>query len=386
MKKEKIILFRNRPLAAVSATDLNMERHGTIIDELLAHKLGFVICDLQYTWITLATNKKTRVCGRIRSTVQLLSKNLPGGSLSLNARVVRDLTSLTGVELIADEKFFKKLSGNFTKEERDSPTSGSLTTGAANNSTTIQTTEFPVPNMVTTLPNVRGPHCHEGDSSFDDKFDYSSSDHSSERNCSDCYVDSSCSSENKTEPHNHMSRCAPHNEAYIERVRGRRSKLLQEASVFINSSFGEYEDNYVSSDRSSERDCSDCYIDSSCTSEDKDEPHNHKSRCAPHSEAHIGRVKGRKSKALQEASAKVTEEEVEALRMRRSKFQQSPDSFLDEYFPGGSALAHHLSDRWEKEKQEKAKQLQQEQAKAKRLQELPSKIQAAMMKKKRKKK
>ena len=78
MKKEKIILFRNRPLAAVSATDLNMDRHGTIIDEVLVIKLGFLICDLPYNWITLAANKKTRVTGRIKSSVQALTKCLPG--------------------------------------------------------------------------------------------------------------------------------------------------------------------------------------------------------------------------------------------------------------------------------------------------------------------
>ena len=368
MKKERIILFRNRPLAAVSATDLNMERHGSIIDEVLALKLGFLIRDIQYNWISLATNKKTRVTGRIKSSVQALSKCLPGNTFSLNARVVRDLFSLTGFELITDEKFFNKL-GNFKKEEKDSPTTSDTITGTAISSAVIKNTEFPISNMDATL-----------DSSFDG-FEYESSDRSSERDCSDCYVDSSCSSENKDEPHNHMSRCAPHNEAHIGRVRGRKSELLQEVSARVD----EFEDDYESSDNSSERDCSDCDVYSSCSSEDKDEPHNHRLRCGLHNEAHIGRVKGRKSKALQEASAMVTEEEVEAMRQRRGKFQQSPDSFLDEYFPGGSAFAHHLSDRWEKEKQDKVKQLQQDQVKARRLQEL-GKIQAAMLQKRKKKK
>ena len=313
MKKEKIILFRNRPLAAVSAKDLNMERHGTIIDELLAHKLGFVIRDLQYTWITLATNKKTRVCGRIRSTVQLLSKSLPGESLSLNARVVRDLTSITGSELIADENFFKKLSGNREKEERDSPTSDKPVTGASASSTASQ-------NMDATLPNARALQAYE----------------------EDCML----------------------------------------------------EDEYESSDHSSERDCSDCDVYSNCSSEDSDNPHSHRMRCGPHNVAHIGRVRGRKSKLMQEASAKVTEEAVEELRANRDKFKKSPDEDLDEYFPGGSAFAHHLSDRWEKEKQEKAKELQQEQVKVRRLEDLNARniypclnqIQAAMIEKRKKKK
>ena len=239
--------------------------------------------------------------------------------------------------------------------------------------------------MDASLPNERDLQCNEGDSSFDG-FKYESSDRSSERDCSDCDIYSSCSSENKDEPHNHRMRCGPHNEAHIGRVRGRKSELLQEVSARVNKfEEGYVSSDYVSSDHSSEHDCSDCGVYSSCSSEAKEEPHNHRLRCGLHNEAHIGRVKGRKSKALQEASAMVTEEEVEAMRQRRGKFQQSPDSFLDEYFPGGSAFAHHLSDRWEKEKQDKVKQLQQDQVKARRLQEL-GKIQAAMLKKRKKKK
>ena len=110
--KETAIVFGNRPLAAVPASDLNLEHLGNMLDEDIAIRLGFVVRDLQYVKISLSNanlNKKSRITGRIRSTVQSISKGHAGTSLSLSARVVRDLHNLTGAELIADEAFFEKL-------------------------------------------------------------------------------------------------------------------------------------------------------------------------------------------------------------------------------------------------------------------------------------
>ena len=74
------------------------------------------------------------------------------------------------------------------------------------------TTKFPVSNinMGASLPNVtvRGLRCYEGDSSFAE-FEYESSD----RNCSDCDVYSSCSSAKLTKQ--------------VEAMRTRRDKFQE---------------------------------------------------------------------------------------------------------------------------------------------------------------
>jgi len=402
--KERIICFGGRPLAAVPATDLNMVRHGDMIDESIALKLGFVIRDLQYVWINLAAKKRTRVTGRIKATVQSIEHGRPKDSISLSARVVRDLFSLTGSEVIAGEIFIQKLD-NFRKREKESTTSDNPVTGTAISSTANQEAKFPE------------------DSS---KYDYESSDRSSERDCSDCTAYSTCSSEQEGEPHNHRMRCAPHYEAHSSRVYERNKKLpsmdaiipkvmvskstnnphvqekysddvpawylrpdpkLQATLAYCGgpSIYCDDEDSsfHEDSDTASERNCSDCMECSDDTSADDTQPRKSWIRCALHGEAHakasthkanIRRVRGRNNKLLREASSKVTDEEVEAERIRRVKFQMKPDDVLNQYFPGGSKLAHQFSDRWANEKKEEEAKKRQEEMRLRRVKELPKKI------------
>lgn len=348
-------MFGNRPLAAVPAMDLNLEHLGNMLDEDIAIKLGFVIRDLQYVRISLSDtnlNKKTRVTGRIRSTVQSISKGRAGISVSLSARVVRDLHSLTGADLIADEQFFKKLAGNFKKEERDRDTSA--TTGTRVSPAVAVPSDSSKESIPTNIKKKSTPSIVSSSSC-------ESSHRSSESECSQCTIYSSCSSEDEDDPHNHRMRCTPHNEAHIRRVCDRDKMILEwEAHSNIDES----------SDRSSERNCSEC-TDCTCSSSDEDdmpESHIHRLRCVPHDEAHVNRVRGR-NKMLQEARSLITPEAEEAERTRRKKFQPSPEEMLNQSFPGGARNAHRLSKRWADEE------------KKKRLEELNS-IQATMMKKK----
>ena len=118
------------------------------------------------------------------------------------------------------------------------------------------------------------------------------------------------------------------------------------------SSFNKYED----SDRTSE--CSSCADYTSDEAEDY--------MCGP--EAYIRRVRGRNKKFLQLASSKVTEEAVDAERIRRAKFQKTPDENLDLFFPGGAKFAHQLTDRWaRRDELEKARKLNKEDNKFERL-------------------
>ena len=51
--KESHFLFSKRPFAIISAAEVKLERHKTLLDELTAMKLGFPIRQLQYTRLTL---------------------------------------------------------------------------------------------------------------------------------------------------------------------------------------------------------------------------------------------------------------------------------------------------------------------------------------------
>ena len=115
----------------------------------------------------------------------------------------------------------------------------------------------------------------------------------------------------------------------------------------------------MDSDRSSE--CSSC---ADYTSFSSDEAEDY--MCGP--EAYIRRVRGRNKKFLQLASSKVTEEAVDAERIRRAKFLKTPDEDLDQFFPGGAKFAHQLTDRWaRRDELEKARNLNKEDNKFERL-------------------
>jgi hypothetical protein len=110
--KEHIALHRNRPFAICSASDLNLEHHGTILDEDIALKMRFPIRQLQYVRLSLKTdssNECTRTVGVTRCTIQTISHGRPDRSVSFVARVVRDLHQLTGAEALADANLMKRL-------------------------------------------------------------------------------------------------------------------------------------------------------------------------------------------------------------------------------------------------------------------------------------
>ena len=151
---EAHVLFGNRPLAAIPAIDLDMEHHGNMIDECLAIKLGFVIRDLQYVWISLSTNnirKKTRIRGRTRATLQMIQQGRPSHSVAFSAKVVRDLFSLTGSEALADANFFKKLK-QFKERERDRDT---IVTSDMKRTVSSKDIKLPVSSMDASIPNAR---------------------------------------------------------------------------------------------------------------------------------------------------------------------------------------------------------------------------------------
>ena len=110
--KEHIALHRNRPFAICSASDMNLEHHGTLLDEVMALKMGFPIRQLQYVRLSLKTgsnNRCTRTTGVTRCTIQTISHGRPDRSVSFVARVVRDLHHLTGAEALADANLMKRL-------------------------------------------------------------------------------------------------------------------------------------------------------------------------------------------------------------------------------------------------------------------------------------
>jgi hypothetical protein len=284
-------------------------------------------------------------------------------SLSISARVVRDLHNLTGAELIADEAFFKKLQKLNSKEESGRDTSDSPTNGPDTSSTVISSTApsnlKESANIDATVPNIQASKAKAG-KTLPEQEEHSEGD----------------------TPWYHRKDSKL--QAILQHCGGQGLHALhhdekpprRDAQPFHDD---EESSSYESSHRSSESDCSECTVYSSCSSEDEADPHKHRMRCTPHNEAHIGRVRGRNRKLLDGARSNVTEEAIEAERMKQDRLsQRHPDAILNESFPGGAKHAHQLAKRWDEEEKLKKERL-------KRLKELDS-IQASMMKKKKKKK
>ena len=86
--------------------------HGNVnlIDLDLINKMGIALCNIKVTRMSLLGHD-VRAVGRIKQTIQCVHKGRVQGTIHLQAKVVRDLYSILGVDCIASAKTYFRLTG-----------------------------------------------------------------------------------------------------------------------------------------------------------------------------------------------------------------------------------------------------------------------------------
>ena len=110
--KEVPILYSNRPFCLTSAADFNLDfLKSSLIDENLALDLDLPIKNLQYQRFSLSEDKTvwSKLTGTLKLTAQVLEKGRPGKSFQFSAKVIRNLTKITGAEAVCDVLLEEKL-------------------------------------------------------------------------------------------------------------------------------------------------------------------------------------------------------------------------------------------------------------------------------------
>ena len=86
--------------------------HGNVnlIDLDLINKMGIPLCNIKVTRMSLLGHD-VRAVGRIKQTIQCVHKGQVQGTIHLQAKVVRNLYSILGVDCIASTKTYFRLTG-----------------------------------------------------------------------------------------------------------------------------------------------------------------------------------------------------------------------------------------------------------------------------------
>ena len=82
-----------------------------LVDLDLINKMGIPLCNIRVTRMTLLGHD-FRAVGRIKQTIQCVSKGRVQGTIHLEAKVVRDLYNILGVDCAASARTFSRIMGN----------------------------------------------------------------------------------------------------------------------------------------------------------------------------------------------------------------------------------------------------------------------------------
>ena len=80
-------------------------RDANLVDLDLVNKMGITLRDIKVTRMTLLGHD-VRAVGRIKQTIQCVSKGRVQGTIHLEAKVVRDLYTILGTDCIASARTY----------------------------------------------------------------------------------------------------------------------------------------------------------------------------------------------------------------------------------------------------------------------------------------
>lgn len=115
VKREIALLFAKRPFAVIprehfSESGPKEMDNSSLLDESLCLKLGFPVKNIQYKHYSIF-GARTRLVGTVKATIQKIENGRAAQSLPFHAKVIRDLTNITGAEAISDDHFTNRLAG-----------------------------------------------------------------------------------------------------------------------------------------------------------------------------------------------------------------------------------------------------------------------------------
>ena len=104
--KEIALCYKKMPFGVMAFDQLEIEDKGTMIDEALCHNLCLPIRNFEYRQFTLAHGVVTRVVGHLKI---LIWRGKLGETVPFNAKVVRNLSNILGVDAVSGKHLSEKL-------------------------------------------------------------------------------------------------------------------------------------------------------------------------------------------------------------------------------------------------------------------------------------
>ena len=95
---------------AISCLSEMPYKDANLVDLDLVNKMGITLRDIKVTRMSLLGHD-VRAVGRIKQTIQCVSKGRVQGTIHLEAKVVRDLYTILGADCIASARTYSKLMG-----------------------------------------------------------------------------------------------------------------------------------------------------------------------------------------------------------------------------------------------------------------------------------
>ena len=103
---------------AISCMSEMPSRDANLVDLDLINKMGITLRDIKVTRMSLLGHN-VRAVGRIKQTIQCVSKGRVQGTIHLEAKVVRDLYTILGADCIASARTYSKLMGKKPPDPSD---------------------------------------------------------------------------------------------------------------------------------------------------------------------------------------------------------------------------------------------------------------------------
>ena len=103
---------------AISCLTEMPHRDANLVDLDLVNKMGITLRDIKVTRMSLLGHD-VRAVGRIKQTIQCVSKGRVQGTIHLEAKVVRDLYTILGADCVASARTYSKLMGKKPPDPSD---------------------------------------------------------------------------------------------------------------------------------------------------------------------------------------------------------------------------------------------------------------------------